>query len=232
MAKSFIRIVESVKEKYTNFNIRDDLRVPDELIRDKVHDWRATLIRDEFRSTNIIDQNYYQKTCCIEITCEAQSCTIGNYTVPSGTVIWSVELPALVTGVGWKDILYLGPDNMLTNFDRYSLSGLAGLQGNIWTGNEPAYTTIGNIAYFLNLPTSGSRFLCLVALVNNPTVVCDYDLDADIYPTPSDTKLEMLVLKDLLSVAGIRLDEAQDTRDNPTITPKEGQQLNKQMQNE
>jgi len=202
-------IIDEVKIDIKAFS--DDQRIVnlDEYIQEKADDIRATLIRAELTNSGSLDPKYYgNPVCCVEIECVQQSCEIHGVDIYSGTVLWKTNnLPALIGGVGDKDIIYLGSDNLQSSFKRVSLSGFANSDGDIWNSNNPMYFISGNIAYFKNLPTSGSKFICAIGLWQKPTSVCSYNLATDIYPVPSDYKLKILLKQDILKSWGFNLED-------------------------
>lgn len=231
MAKTLTRILHSVIEKYSQYKPTDDLDISEEFIIDKINDIRSTLIRDEY-TTGKIDEKYYQRSCCWDIECYKQGCTIAGEWIPAGTVIYGVELPALITDVDWNDILFLGSSDW-QKFHRKTLEAWMSNENNPWTGNMPIYTVIGNMAYIKNKDVigTGMKKVCGVFLLANPVESCDYNKDETIYPVPSEFKLELLVLKDILSTGykGDILSDAQESTIDPRDV-KESQQNLKQQE--
>lgn len=226
MAKSIIRIISAVKEELSQYKLSDDFPIDPEYLIDKANDVRATLIRDEFRNGNV-NGKFYMKICCLDIICEKEGCTINGKFYNSGSLLWTMKLPALVSGIGWFDISYLGSDGFEDNFKRYNLQGWMNLEGNIMTGTKPAYTIVGDTAYFKNLPTQGIAKVCMVGVPYNPVSICNYKKDTDEYPVPSDTTLQMLMKKDILSTYHVVPDPHQDGR-APDIYMLGGQSQKKQ----
>ena len=217
MGKSLKKIVYSIKEALEGYNITDDTVYSNEYIADKVKDVRSTMIIDEIRN-NIVDDGNYSQYCCLEVQCQNKSCTINGQTITSDEIEYYVELPRLVPNTGWNNIKYFGLIDMKTPFSRKNVDGFLSLDGNKWTGKDPAYLVVDSHAYLANLPSSGIKFLCMIALLDDPIDECDWDEDDD-YPVSDVFKLEMLVKKDILSTFGIRADVEQDSRDTtPTDT--------------
>lgn len=215
MAKTLTRIVHSIMEKYSQYKPTDDLELPPEFLIDKINDIRATLIRDEYNN-GTIDEKYYQKLCCLDITCEENGCTIGGEFITTGSSISIVELPPLITDVDWNEIIFLGSPEF-QKYHRKTLDAWISNEGNPFTNGMPIYTVVGNQVYLRNKITQGMKKVCGVFLLSNPVDACDYDKDVDNYPIPSEYKLELLVLKDLLSVGyrGDIMNDAQETSVDP-----------------
>jgi hypothetical protein len=225
MAKSIKKIIESVREELGQYKLSDDFPIEDEYLLDKANDCRASLIRDVFKS-GVIDDNFYQEECCLEVNCVDAGCTINGTFIPSGNVLWYVDLPALVTDVAWYDVKYFGTVGFTNDFSRKNFFGWLHPEGNIWTANKPMFTIIGNRAYIKNLPTPGLRYLCMIGLFYNPTDICDYDLETDEYPVPSDITLQLLMKKDILSTWQTPIPDPHQDGKYPDITDA-GQQPQK-----
>lgn len=212
MNKPINKILYSIIESLTGYDLTDDFKIDPEYILDKIHDTRASMIAEEWRN-KMLDDAYYQKVCCIEIECTETTCTVGGVSLPSGTKEFYVDLPGLNNRIEWDNIAYLGTVDMNNNFNRKTFDGLMALQGNRWTANQAAYTIVGNRAFIKNLPTSGTLFLCLVAVLDNPVVACDYNEETNPYPVPDAIKLELRVKQDILSTYGLPKDKQQDSQE-------------------
>ena len=209
--------------------MNDDFPIPYEYLVDSANDMRKVLIKEEFRAGRI-DQRYYQRMCCLELECHRFGCTVDGVFVPSSSVIWEVKLPSLVAGVGDLDILYLGTDQIGTDyvnegFIRKNFIGWQNLSGNMWTGTKPHFTTVGQYAYIKNPPTSDFKFLCIIALLDNPIAACDWNDDSMEYPVPDDYKLRLLMKKDILSTYGLPQDKINDATDQPNQAGTQTQKI-------
>jgi len=236
MGKSLIRIVESIKEDLSAHHITDDIKLDDEFLIDKINGVRASLIRKEL-AVGRLSQDYYQELCCIEVTCEEKGCYIGETFYKSGTVIWKAEIPGLMNGVGSKNLLAVGNDNMLVGyndgsnvFHRTSVQNFMLSKGQRMLAHKKTYTNLGSTLYLKNLPQD-TRFICAIALLFNPVLACNYYEDEDNYPVPSELGLETLVKKDILSTFGIPPDKINDADDSPISSAQAGR-VNRQQNNE
>lgn len=212
MTKSLNKIINSIAESLTSFNLTDDFNIDFEIIADKIHDVRNSLIYDDWKA-RMMDDAYYQKVCCLEVECETITCDLGGIALKSPRQQFYVDLPGLNNRIEWDNIKYFGTVDMQNNFNRKTFDGLLSLKGNRWTANQPAYNIIGNRAYIENLPTSGTRFLCLVGVLDNPTTACDWETDESLYPVSNIIKLEMVVKQDILSAYGIPKDKINDAQE-------------------
>ena len=213
------QIVFSIKEKLSGFKLNDDFKLDDKYIIMKCNEWRSTLITDLYNNKIAIDGKYYQRICCIEVSCNKLGCSIGGNFYYSGELIWEAELPERITEVGELDILYFGKDDFKKSFSRKSFDGWVNNKGNLRTGYDPMYTIVGSQSYFKNLPTHGIKFLCLIALLKDPTTACNWVQSTEEYPVPSAVKLEILVVKDIVSLWGIQPDKLNNGDDGNEQIP-------------
>lgn len=226
MTKSLAKIIYSIKEQLSAYHVTDDTVYDDEFLADKIADVRSNLIYDEQQKKSLSD-GYYQQICCLEVMCEEKTCTINGVDVSSGDVTYYIDLPALNERVGDINIKYLGLTDMLTKFDQKSMDGFISLAGSPYTSGRPAYMRVGKRAYLRNLPTDGTRFLCIIGLLANPVNACDFSDEETPYPVPDVFKLELIVKRDILSTYGISADELQDSRDK-AVPPQEAKTVQKQ----
>lgn len=229
MYKSHKKIVYSILESINSHLISDDHDIALEFVADKVNDINIRLLEEQAKQGMSLDP-FYKKTCCIEIKCERTSCVIDGKTVESGDVVWYSEIPSLNQKIGWKNISFLGPSNLSNGYHRVPVTGFVSGAKLDWA-QKPIYTVTGNKIYYLNLPESGTKFICMVGIFSNPTNLCDFN-EEDPYPTPDPYKLEMLVKQDILATyPNIPKDEYQDGRDNinsgnPSSTNQQTRQSN------
>ncbi len=211
MAKSLKKIVYSIKEELTGYNITDDVVFSNEYLIDKINDVREVIIKEHFKESGI-DGQFYQTICCLEVKCFEHGCTLNGKFYKSGSIYWYVELPALIESVGWKNIMYFGLDDFKTQFARNSFDAYLSNEGALWTSKMPIYTVVDGKAILKNLPTPGLRYICIMALLQNPQDACNWDEESP-YPVPDVHKLELLVKKDIMSLYGVIPDEKHDARD-------------------
>ena len=231
MAKSTLNIIYSITDKIKP-KLSDDTLLPDEeWILDKMNDVRANIIREVFTQTRKLDDMLYQQRDCIELECREIVCvtdlpyrsergeSISDRDIKSGDIQYFIHLPELQGGIGWHNIKYLGLSDYKTGFERKSLIGFNNHEGALYTGREPAYTITDGIqsenggpeALVRNAPTAGVKFLGIIAIFSGPTTLCDTRLEDD-YPLTDDliNRLELLVVRDILSTLGLPLDAYND----------------------
>lgn len=242
MAKTRAHI-DSIVEQCTGKVPSDDTRLEDLFVLHQMNTVRQVLIKEAFDS-GVVDEGFYQLKCCIPIECDRIICN----GLDSGEKIFFSNLPKLVEGIGWSNITYFGNvefakhrRGLHNKWDRYTFSGFLSVEYQEWSLNRPAYTIIGGykagsteidgtVALLKNLPNTGARSLCVNGIFANPEEgLCDEETVYDIeYPIPGHLayKLELIVIKQILSTEVTKGDESNDARDNTTNSNNTGVKMN------
>jgi hypothetical protein len=210
MGKSLEKIIYSIKEELSGYIITDDTLYDDEYIKDKIMSAREAIIKDLYRN-KLLNESYYQRLCCLEVNCVEAACNFEGTPIYSGDSYNVIEIPSLIKGVGWDNIINLGTTDLNIKLQRVTFDGFMSSDGALYTSTYPIYTIVDNKALLKNIPL-GTKFLCGIMLLYDPTEACNWEDNKD-YPIDDSYKLEMLVKKDILSVMGIVGDEINDGRD-------------------
>ncbi len=221
MAKSLNKIVESLLIDLKQVTDESYLHNRRGYLIDKVIGINNSLIRELFLNGSAIDRSFYTKTDCVEVELENKTCTINGIVFTSKVDLYKATVPRLISGIGGKELLYVGDDTLMNGYGIKSLSGFQSLDGNVYTGKNAACTLLGNELLLKNIPT-GVKRLTLIGLFGDPTELGDYDYDAG-FNTPSTYKLEMLIKKDLVATWGLPLDTFKSENDE-TVEGKAVQQ--------
>jgi len=212
MTKTLKEIVYSILESIYSHYITDDADISYEWVAAKAVDINVKLIEDAFNKKQSLD-SFYQKMCCIEVKCQKNTCVIDGKVVPSGEVLWYSDIPKLNSNIGWKNISYLGLDNLKMGFRRVTINSFE-TEGRLDYQSRPTYYIAGEKMYFRDLPESGIKFICLIGILSDPTTACNWD-DDNIFPTPDAYKLELRVKQDILSTFPMMpKDQQNDGQDN------------------
>lgn len=199
MGKTINKFIYSVKNQIAAFNLTDDFTVSDEFIYEQMLDVRAAVIDELNRNKKAIPDGYYQRICCLEIMCSNVSCETGvQYPEPE----YYVDLPEIMSFENWSEIKYLGFPGFEQDkkFDRLNFDSWTSTDGREYTSTDPFFTVVDRTAYLKNLPTSGGKYLCLIALLSEPRSSCDWN-DKSILPIPREKvhKMELITIKQILS---------------------------------
>jgi len=203
MDKSKKEIVFSIMEGLNSYNISDDTVFDEDHIGYQVDIARIAIIKEEMTAKKLSSQ-YYQKMCCIEVLCNKEGCNVpGIGMVYTGDITYYANMPGLISFVE-DNIKYLGPATWKskdafykTEFDLF-INGTTG----IWDQGQPIYTLINEMVLFKRLPTDGLKYVCLLGLLESPETSCEFDAEKP-YPVSDPLKLEIIVIKNLLSRLGL-----------------------------
>lgn len=215
MGKSLNKIVEGLLIDFKQVTDESYLHNKRAYLIDKIIDINNSLIRESFRNGVMIDQSFYRKTDCTEVTVENKTCVINGITFTSKVDLFTATINKLLPGIGSNGLLYVGSDELDGGFAIKSLSGFIASDGNVYTGSKPLCTVLGEQLLLKNIPI-GTQRLTLVGIWENVTELSNFDDDDD-FPTPSGYKLQMLVKKDLSVTWGIPLDGFKSENDE-TVT--------------
>lgn len=216
MSVTLAEIGFSIRNQVKGFFSSDDERIDIEFIYKKVKDVRSLLIRELSNSRDPMDPALYQEICCLEVKCEEVVCN----GIKSGVKQFYIELP-FIENIR-NAIAFLGTADRKIQFKERSYMGKLFGHAATWTGNTPYFTIVDDKAILGNLPTTGLKFLCLVAILEDPLNERCYLRDEnEHYPIPSNMvhQLELIVIKQLMSV----LQLPTDLKNNAVDSPKEDQ---------
>ncbi len=234
--------IYSIKEQCTGKVPSDDTRLEDRFILHQMNIVREVLIKQSYQKGELED-SFYQLKCCLTIECDRIVCN----GLDSGEKTWYVEVPELVEGIGYANITYFGnvefgkrKVGLHNNWDRASFTGWLGAEWQEWIGNRPTYTIIGGykagsteidgtLGLLKNIPNTGGKILCINGIFKNPEEgVCDPEefMDTE-YPIGSlGYKMELIVIKQILSTEGLLGDDTNDARDDSTNSGSPGVKMN------
>lgn len=208
MGQTIKKIVDELREELSGFRMSDDTILPDhEFFIDKINEYRASVIRE----MDVIPESMYTTTCCHQIVCVGQTCTLNGRTFKSKNKLFQVEVPDLIDGVGNKDIIYFGLDGFSLDFTRVSLRDFIRTGYLEFGGNMPIYARIGNVIIVKNIPNDSLFFVCMTALQLHPTSSCGYEENTP-YPASESVmaRVKRLVKMDVLSAMGYPKDFISD----------------------
>ena len=218
--KPLKQIIDELKIDIKAYTDDNRINYLDDYVQDKADDIRATLIRQDIDNRKgYASLDFYQPNCCLDVECIKQGCTIDGVVIPSGTVIWKIDMPALIEDVREYDLKYLGTDDYDHPFTRLNLSGFRNIAGVIWYKNNVYFVKIGGTVWLKNLPTSGIAKVCAIGIWQQPTKLCDYNYATSMYPVPSDYQLKVLLKRDILTSWGYIYEDKQNNNKDDSIIP-------------
>jgi len=213
MGKTIHQLRDSIKEKVSKFVVSDDNRFDNSWIEDEIVSKNCSLLREEIKVNRELHDRYYITYDNIAITREeVSSSSVAGITVSSDDYVYKSNLPSLLDGISWRNIKYLGGTDINSNsaYTRKSLNGYMALEGNKWTKDNTIYTMIGNTAFYKSLPTEGTRLAYGMLLLSDQRDDSNWDDETSEFITPSTNKLELLVVKEILSIVNVSPDVLND----------------------
>jgi len=227
MSKTLNEIAFSIRNQIEAHIDSDDIRIAPEFIYKKIDDVRSALLNDEFKEKKYLDPTVYM-FFNIEIQCRK----IVADDEDSGDTEYFIEMPQVEAFLGESAIKYIGLLDKKTPFARRSFSGQLFAAYNHWTHHVPTITRFDEyqgkqIAIIENLPTDGLKYAGVLCVPENPSNFCRED---ERYPIPSYMihKLELIVLKQLMSTLQIKPDERNDGRETSPVGNPDGNQTARQ----
>lgn len=219
MNKTLWQIRDSILEAIHSYEITDDSVLEPELIEDKIVDLRSTLILEESKA-GMVDQGYYQALENLEVVYEDLQYTVSpNVVVAQKRTLGTVIVPGLNTRIGRKAILYVGLSDFSYAFDHKTLQGLLAHEGAMYTHARYAFAVSGARIYVKNYGREGKRLVSALVILEDPRKVPGFDYRTSDFPVSDPQKLELLVIKHILSTLGFPADKVSDANVN-VETPK------------
>jgi hypothetical protein len=214
MSVTLAQIGYSIRNQVKGFFSSDDEKIDIEFIYKQVRDVRSLLIKKLSLSKQSLDPSLYQECCCLEIKCDQIICN----GVLSPDKVQYVDMPH--TENIDNAIAFFGTADKKTAFKERSFMGRLYGDAATWTGKTPWFTIIGDKAIVGNLPTVGMKYLCVVAIMEDPLLcagACYPTTENDHYPVPANMvhELELIAIKQLMSVNQTVADLKNNAEDNP-----------------
>jgi len=200
------KIIYSVIEYISGFNITDDNPYDEHLIADKIDDIRAMLIRQEWNDKKSINDLYYQEyDVDIEKRVKKDKHNSSEY------LQFMVEFPELLVGVGWDNIKYLGKKDFRKAYNRRSLMGFNSRGDRRYTSEVVDYTIISANKAIIGNERQAKDIVTLALFKSPADITKSWDTP---YPVPDVYKLELIVKQDIGFALGIKGDESNDSKHN------------------
>lgn len=209
MSKTLAEVGHSIRNQIIGYFPTDDTRIDIQLIYDKCWDVRSVLIKDEYRQFKKINDQEYTSECCLEVECSNLVCN----GIDSGDKEFFVRIPKVEASLGYDAIKYFGTTDKKSPFRRTNYKGKLFSSYETFTGRAPQFTIVDDKAILENMPTQGMKFVCMIAVFEDPRNVCK---ENDPFPIARHLlhKLELLVIQQLMSTLNIGPDESNNGRDD------------------
>jgi len=209
MSKSLAEVGYSIRNQIKGFFSGDDERIDIQLIYDKCWDVRSVLLKDEYRQFKKINDQDFTTECCLEVQCGNLVCN----GIDSGVKEFYITIPKIEASLGQDGIKYFGTVDKMHPFRRSNFQGFMFSGYEKYTGKVPTFTLVDDKAILKNLPTQGLKYVCLIAVFEDPRNICSED---DPFPIARHLvhKLELIVIQQFTSLIQIGPDEKNEGRDS------------------
>jgi hypothetical protein len=208
-------IAYSIKNRLEGFIPSDDSVLDIEYMYSRVNVARGALIRMLVDKKMSLDDDFYQKICCLEIQCETTICD--NIELSRA---YYVNVPDTVSVA--QGIKYFGDVDIARAFTYVSNTGFINNHASQISSKIPYYTFINGKAYVKNLPTADMKYLCMIAILDNPLDgKCITRSADDPYPLPQIyvQQIEEMVMQELMPSMMIFPDNANDASNDARSNP-------------
>lgn len=218
MSKSLSEIVYSIRGPLKGWISSQNEVISDEFLYREIADARSFLLKKWFKENKWIDVQSYAQTCCLEIECHHVKCS-DRHTgemVDSGNVQYRVKAPYLESSLGEQALLYFGDVDMKHPYAKRSVLGAVFSRFNFYTYHVPSFSRTDHIWTLENLPDTGTKFVILVAVLEDVLPYCRPD---DVFPFPNHMiyELEQLVSQRLTDPSRKRPATKATTTDNNPV---------------
>lgn len=213
MGKTIQQIRDSIKEQVSAFYINDDNRIDNGWLEDEIVAINESLLREEIKANKTLPDRYFNFIEDIDVAREeVSSTTIAGITLTSGDYIYKSVLPSLLDGVGWTNIKYLGITSLDadSSFTRKTMNGYMSSEGNKWTKDNTIYTVLGDMIFYKNLPTEGTRTVSGIFILSDQRDGDGWSDSTSEFITPSVYKLELLTIKQIFASYQVPADMIND----------------------
>ena len=126
------------------------------------------------------------------------------------TDLCKVDISNLVQGIGWSNIEYAGSADFSIKFTRKEVNTFLRPKTDLrWTLPFPWFCVMNETMLLKKAEVPSLQFITISGIWRDPRKVSSY-LSTNMFPTPSEYKLELLMFQQVLQSKGIPWDTLQD----------------------
>lgn len=206
-------ITFSIRNQLQGQVVTDDHRLRIPFIHHHIRNVRSLLLDEEISAGIGLDPAFLQIIDCLEVKCDRVVCN--GRALPFATKY--VDMPSISSKVG--NPTYLGLVDGSLAFERLSYTAWLNFTGGSFAFRRPAYALVDGMAILKYIPPN-TKWLRLVGALDDPiNGGCMLLGENDTYPIPQRLvhKLELLVIKQLMSTLPIAGDPVNDAADPQTV---------------
>lgn len=210
MGKTLKKIVYSVAEAISNFEITDDSPYSLSWLEDQVITQNQTLMR-KAKTERRIDEMLYMTDDNLRVKDFSPTSMIGGIPINNCNDFMYADINMPLTGLKGAEINFVSNAGYSIIFKRKSLRELLrGSSGYLKLG-KPSYSILDNKLIFRKQELSGIKYVSMSAIFTDPRKVSSWD-ENDIFKTPSEKNLELLTIQHVGRVLGMPMDIINDAQ--------------------
>ena len=210
MSKTFNKIVYSLLEIATNFNVTDDVEYPVKWVEDAVISVHNSLIREAYKQGNLGDE-LLQIHANELIKPFENEIKVGDIDINTKSHLCYADIPELVAGIHQIPLRYVGTTNLQNSYSYRGVEDIGDTRGVVWGLPTPSYSILGDKVLLEKKALSSGKYISVIAYFRDPREASTYE-ENDAFPTPSEYKLEMLGLQHIFRSKGISPDLINDAQ--------------------
>jgi hypothetical protein len=210
MGKTLNKIVYSILEAVSNFEITDDSPFSPLWVEDQVITQNHTLIR-KAQTERRIDEMLYMTDEKLPVHVFDKVSSIAGIPVSNCNRFSYVDINTPLTGLKGAEIDLVSNTGYSIIFKRTSIRELIRDSSGYYSLNRPSYAILDNTLVFKTSGLAGLKFISMSAIFNDPRLVSSWNED-DIFKTPSEKNLELLTIQHIGTALGMPMDLVNDAQ--------------------
>lgn len=210
MGKTLNKLVYSIAEAVSNFELNDDSPFSLSWLADQIITQNHTLIR-KANTERRIDEMLYMTDDNLAIHIFNSTSTIAGIRVPNCHEFSYADINLPLTGLKGSEISFVSNASYSTIFKRKSIRQLLRGSSGYYSLGKPAYSIIDSKLIFRTIELAGLKYVSMSAIFNDPRLVSSWDAN-DIFRTPSEKSLEILTIQHIGTSLGMPLDVINDAQ--------------------
>jgi hypothetical protein len=188
---SLSNLVAEVIEDLKKYNVTNENTLDYELIADKLVAANVSVL-GKFVSQHLPLDGFYQIISGIQVTCEKDKFTVGNFVFTDKSVYFKADLPPLIKTIGYSNIKYFGLAGWDRALTRLDLLDLVSRKSARWSSELPVYATIGDTLIAKNLP-EGLSLAVGAFILEDPRQAPGWDDETSDFPSASIEGIKIIV---------------------------------------
>jgi len=193
MGKTLTKIVYSVAEEVSGFELNDDSPFAMLWIEDQIITQNHTLIR-KAQTERRLDEMLYMTDDNILVKVFDKTSVIAGIPISNCHEFSYINVKMLLTGLKGAEIAFVSNAGYSIIFRRTSIEKLVRGSSGYYSLGKPEYAILDNTLVFKTSQLAGLKYVSISAIFNDPREVSSWD-ENDTFKTPSEKNLELLTIQ-------------------------------------